>query len=519
MAKRRQELIAESLSRVSGAAKRHVLRSRDMSRTDRERLGQAKYLQPVMKGWYLLTTPDAESGESTSWFASYWSFLSYYLADRFGDGYCLGAGPSLALHLGSTTIPRQVAVITARGGRSVVELPHGTSLVTYEDPANLPEAEDVVSLGEDAIRGMSLPLALARVSPSYFRSSPGDADIALRMVETGADLARVLVRGGHAAAADRLIGAYRAVGDLGKAAEIEAEMRAAGFHVSPADPFDGSYQSPLGEHRVRSPYGARIRSLWKGFRDVVVEVFPAEPGLPGKAEAYLRDVEDNYRNDAYNSLSIEGYRVTPELIEQLRGGGPVAGEGRSDQAVMAVQGYNRAFNQVQEGIAKILDGEDAGLTIAEHLHGWYRALFSPSVDAGLLQEHDLIGYRRQPVYIKGSQHVPPPWSALPDCMATFFDLMQHEERASVRAVLGHYFFVFIHPYPDGNGRLARFVMNAMLASGGYPWTIIPMESRSVYMQALEAASVESDIAPFARYLAGLVRGLGPQKTQAEGTGR
>jgi len=41
----------------------------------------------------------------------------------------------------------------------------------------------------------------------------------------------------------------------------------------------------------------------------------------------------------------------------------------------------------------------------------------------------------------------------------------------VRAVLGHWLFGYIHPYPDGNGRMARFLMNVVLASGGYSWTI------------------------------------------------
>ena len=42
---------------------------------------------------------------------------------------------------------------------------------------------------------------------------------------------------------------------------------------------------------------------------------------------------------------------------------------------------------------------------------------------------------------------------------------------------GHWLFGYIHPYPDGNGRMARFVMNAMLASGGYPWTMIRVRDR------------------------------------------
>jgi Fic family protein len=41
----------------------------------------------------------------------------------------------------------------------------------------------------------------------------------------------------------------------------------------------------------------------------------------------------------------------------------------------------------------------------------------------------------------------------------------------VRAVRGHWSFGYIHPYPDGSGRTARFLMNVMLASGGYLWTI------------------------------------------------
>jgi Fic family protein len=67
-------------------------------------------------------------------------------------------------------------------------------------------------------------------------------------------------------------------------------------------------------------------------------------------------------------------------------------------------------------------------------------------------------------------------------------------------------FVYIHPYMDGNGRMGRFLMNLMLASGGYAWTIVPLERRADYMAALERASVDSDIRLFASFLAGLARG-------------
>ena len=85
-------------------------------------------------------------------------------------------------------------------------------------------------------------------------------------------------------------------------------------------------------------------------------------------------------------------------------------------------------------------------------------------------------------------------------MEELFGQLRDEPLASVRAVLGHFVFTWIHPFADGNGRLGRFLMNVQLASGGYPWTVVRMENRAEYMAALEAASVEGDIRSFAALL-------------------
>jgi Fic family protein len=87
-----------------------------------------------------------------------------------------------------------------------------------------------------------------------------------------------------------------------------------------------------------------------------------------------------------------------------------------------------------------------------------------------------------------------------------FDLLASEAEPAVRVVLGDFVFVYVHPYMDGNGRMARFLMNVMLASGGYPWTVVPLERRNDYMAALEAASVSQSIRPFAQFLGRLVKG-------------
>lgn len=138
--------------------------------------------------------------------------------------------------------------------------------------------------------------------------------------------------------------------------------------------------------------------------------------------------------------------------------------------------------------------------IAGQYHSdWYQAFFAPSVAAGIIKQSDLAGYRTGPVYIRQSVNIPPSKEAVRDMMPTLFDLLTEEESAAIRVVMGHFIFVYIHPYFDGNGRMGRFVMNLMMAAEGYPWTIVPVERRVEYMQALEAASVKQDIVPLQNF--------------------
>jgi len=54
-------------------------------------------------------------------------------------------------------------------------------------------------------------------------------------------------------------------------------------------------------------------------------------------------------------------------------------------------------------------------------------------------------------------------------MPALFQQLEQETEPDVWAVLGH--------LADRNGRMAWFVMNAILASGGYPWILIRVEGR------------------------------------------
>ena len=221
------------------------------------------------------------------------------------------------------------------------------------------------------------------------------------------------------------------------------------------------------------------------------------------AATYLKQVDELYATDAYNSLSIEGYRVSEALIERVRSGNwnPDNDENdRQNRNALAARGYWQAFQRVKQCLAPILAGENAGIVVQRDHDAWFAELFGPSVSAGILKPADLAGFRNGAVCIHRSMHVPPSHEAVRELMPEFFELLKAETEPRCDSILGHFVFVYIHPYMDGNGRMGRFLMNTMMAAGGYPWTIIPVERRADYMAALEAASVGQNISQFAEFL-------------------
>jgi fido (protein-threonine AMPylation protein) len=500
------EKLAASLARLQELQTdgRRVFRSNELTRVHRQRLVQHGFLQPVIKGWLIASSPGTDPGDTTPWYSSFWEFCARYCRRRFGGRWYLSPERSLQLHAENTTIPKQVIVHSPDGTNNSIELPFGTSLFDLKQDGAPP---DIDLTYRDGLRVFTLEAALVRVPAHFYERHPVDAQMALATASDGSGVLRRLLDGGHSTVAGRVAGAFRRVGRPEAADEILATMRAAGYDVRETDPFAPQHTFGHGDSTI-APVVGRLEALWESLRPSVAEAFPEAPGLPGDTAGYLRSVDDIYNSDSYHSLSIEGYRVSPELIERVASGAwdpDRHADHRDGRDALTARGYWQAFQLVKDSVAKAIVGENAGALVRDAHREWYRELFQPSVAAGLLPVSALAGYRNSSVHIRGSRHVPSHWETIRDAMPALFALMENEQESSVRAVLGHWLFGYVHPYSDGNGRMARFTMNVMLASGGYPWIVIRTEDRDPYLDALEAASVDVNIEPFARFIGERVR--------------
>lgn len=480
-----------------------IIKASNITRSQKDLLVSKGFLREVIKGWYISTRPDEKEGETTFWFTSYWDFVSVYFNERFGKDWCLSPEQSISIHTGNYTVPKHLLVRSPKASNNIINLICDTSFLDLT--SSIPLKEEIVE--KNGLNIFSLTSALIACSPNFFHQHPVDARAALAIIKDSSGILTMLLNGGHSKIAGRLVGAFRNIGRERIANEIMEAMKSAGYDVREDDPFKEILTVISNIHET-SPYVNRIRLIWQNMRQTVIDEFPESKGLSKNSDEYLKKIDDIYVTDAYHSLSIEGYQVTPELIEKVRSGNWDPDENEEDRKhkdAMAARGYWQAFQAVKASIKAILEGKNSG-SIADNDHGkWYRELFAPSVAAGIIEASDLAGYRNGPVYIKGSRHTPPGPIEIRDAIPALFEILKEEKEPSVRAVLGHFIFVYLHPYMDGNGRIGRFLMNVMLASGGYPWTVITLKLRKKYMESLEKASVDQDISAFAKFIANLVK--------------
>ena len=168
---------------------------------------------------------------------------------------------------------------------------------------------------------------------------------------------------------------------------------------------------------------------------------------------------------------------------------------------MAIIGHAHAFEYV---IAKLKEDYNKPKISQDLVAEIYFRLFKPSVDAGIIDRFDLVGFRNTKVYIRNSRYVPPSFEKVPDLMESFLYGIDRIKNPIIKSILAHYFFVTIHPYPDGNGRCGRLLMNYLLGASGYNWCTITKDKRERYFQTLQEGQINSDIIPFVDFILSLL---------------
>lgn len=189
-----------------------------------------------------------------------------------------------------------------------------------------------------------------------------------------------------------------------------------------------------------------------------------------KKELYL---EWNHHSNAIegNTLSLNETKVV--LEDGLTIGG------KSIREHLEIIGHNEAIHFIEQ-LAKpnyVLNAKD------------------------ILEVHDIImravdkniagRIRNGAVRIGGANFIPPAAhkvSDLLDDMIYNIASLNNELNPILLSALFHHRFVWIHPFFDGNGRVARLIMNLLLISKGYPPAIILKEDRKKYYGALNKAN-------------------------------
>jgi len=188
---------------------------------------------------------------------------------------------------------------------------------------------------------------------------------------------------------------------------------------------------------------------------------------------------------AHNSTAIEGNTLSlmeTKLILEDK----ISVGGKSLREIYEIINHEKAYNFLKEKIEKkqILDEtalKDIHFTLMENI-----------IQGGI--------YRDCEVKITGAEHKPPSANDAFYQMKDFFaDLYsKNTENAIVSAAWTHAEFVKIHPFIDGNGRVARLIMNYRLMENGFLPISVSQENRLKYYEVLENYAVNADLRGFSK---------------------
>lgn len=180
-----------------------------------------------------MTRPEERSGDSTSWYASFWEFCRAYCNERFKSDWVLSAESSIPLLAENLNVPKQVVIAAPTANNQTQPLLHGTSLYLYKATKLL-----VTPVKTAGVQTFPAPEAIRAAAPAFWQTQKNDVIALLGSQRNASAILKVLLEGGHAAAAGRIAGAYRLLGNTRAADDIVTAMTAGGHDVrEDADPF------------------------------------------------------------------------------------------------------------------------------------------------------------------------------------------------------------------------------------------------------------------------------------------
>jgi Fic family protein len=191
---------------------------------------------------------------------------------------------------------------------------------------------------------------------------------------------------------------------------------------------------------------------------------------------------------AHHSTAMEGNTLTLVETKAIIEDGISVG-GKKLREIYEVANHNKAFGYAKGKIAE-------GCPLNENLvKDFHEILMENIIHGGIYRNHD--------VSITGASHTPPTPNEMYSQIKFFYQDMQDKSGIDPieLAAWTHAEFVRIHPFPDGNGRTSRLIMNYRLMSAGLLPINIRTENRIAYYDALDKYASERDLQPFANLVA------------------
>ena len=196
-------------------------------------------------------------------------------------------------------------------------------------------------------------------------------------------------------------------------------------------------------------------------------------------EELLPEIKAYYRVGlAYSSTALEGFSYTESETKILLEEGLTVG-GKPLRDALAITGHAKAYDAMFSLLHEHVLTNDNILEMHALLEG------------GL--ENGIAGvYRKKQIFVTGTPFVFPKADTVPVLMEAF-ECWMREYRRKLHpvefAIRVHLKLVNIHPFEDGNGRIARLAMNTILLQEGYLPLVVPPLLRSEYITVIKKAQV------------------------------